>query len=185
MSDHLTTEQLQAGLEHILLSPANNGAMLKIVRRTDVDQREVVQEGDLNETVGLIGDNWKTRGSSSTVDGSSHPEAQVTIINSRLLALIANSEQRWELSGDQLIVDLDLSVDNLPPGTQLSVGSAVLEVSKKPHTGCGKFAQRFGKDALRFISTPRGNALRLRGVNTQVIQSGSMRVGDAVTKLST
>ena len=185
MSDHLTTEQLQAGLEHILLSPANNGAMLKIVRRTDVDQREVVQEGDLNETVGLIGDNWKTRGSSSTADGSAHPEAQVTIINSRLLALIAQSEERWELSGDQLIVDLDISVDNLPPGTQLSVGSAVLEVSKKPHTGCGKFAQRFGKDALRFISTPRGNALRLRGVNTRVIQSGSMRVGDAVTKLST
>ena len=185
MSDHLTTEQLQAGLEHILLSPANNGAMLKIVRRTDVDQREVVQEGDLNETVGLIGDNWKTRGSSSTADGSAHPEAQVTIINSRLLALIAQSEERWELSGDQLIVDLDISVDNLPAGTQLSVGSAVLEVSKKPHTGCGKFAQRFGKDALRFISTPRGNALRLRGVNTRVIQSGSMRVGDAVTKLST
>ena len=118
------------------------------------------------------------------MDGSAHPEAQVTIINSRLLALIAQSDERWELSGDQLIVDLDISVDNLPAGTQLSVGSAVIEVSKKPHTGCGKFAQRFGKDALRFISTPRGNALRLRGVNTRVIQSGSVRVGDGVTKLS-
>ena len=184
MSHHLTTDQLGAGLEHVLQSPANDGALLKIVRRTEVDQREVVQEGDLNETAGLVGDNWKTRGSSSTVDGSAHPEAQVTIINSRLLALIAQSDERWELSGDQLIVDLDISVDNLPAGTQLSVGSAVIEVSKKPHTGCGKFAQRFGKDALRFISTPRGNALRLRGVNTRVIQSGSVRVGDGVTKLS-
>ena len=184
MSEHLTTDQLQAGLEHILASPSDNGALLKIVQRPDVDQREVVQEGDLDVATGLVGDNWKTRGSSSTADGAADPVAQVTIINSRLLALIAQSDERWELSGDQLIVDLDISVDNLPAGTQLSVGSAVLEVSKKPHTGCGKFAQRFGKDALRFISTPRGNALRLRGVNTRVIQSGSVRVGDGVTKLS-
>ena len=184
MSHHLTTDQLEAGLEHILRSPANNGALLKIVQRPDVDRREVLPEGDLDVATGLVGDNWKTRGSSSTADGAADPVAQLTIINSRLLALIAQSEQRWELSGDQLIVDLDLSVDNLPPGTRLSVGSAVLEVSKKPHTGCAKFAQRFGKDALRFISTPRGNGLRLRGVNTQVIQSGSVRVGDAVAKLA-
>ena len=184
MSEHLTTDQLQAGLEHILASPSDNGALLKIVRRTEVDQREVLPEGDLDVATGLVGDNWKTRGSSSTADGAADPVAQLTIINSRLLALIAQSEQRWELSGDQLIVDLDISVDNLPAGTQLSVGSAVIEVSKKPHTGCAKFAKRFGKDALRFISTPRGNALRLRGVNTRVIQSGSVHVGDGVTKLS-
>ena len=184
MSEHLTTDQLQAGLEHILASPSDNGALLKIVRRPDVDRREVLPEGDLDTSAGLVGDNWKTRGSSSTADGAADPVAQVTIINSRLIALIAQSDERWELSGDQLIVDLDISVDNLPAGTQLSVGSAVIEVSKKPHTGCGKFAQRFGKDALRFISTPRGNALRLRGVNTRVVQSGSVRVGDGVTKLS-
>ena len=184
MSEHLTTDQLQAGLEHILASPSDNGALLKIVRRPDVDRREVLPEGDLDVATGLVGDNWKTRGSSSTADGAADPVAQVTIINSRLIALIAQSDERWELSGDQLIVDLDISVDNLPAGTQLSVGSAVIEVSKKPHTGCGKFAQRFGKDALRFISTPRGNALRLRGVNTRVVQSGSVRVGDGVTKLS-
>ena len=184
MSEHLTTDQLQAGLEHILASPSDNGALLKIVRRPDVDRREDVHEGDLDTSAGLVGDNWKTRGSSSTADGAADPVAQVTIINSRLIALIAQSDERWELSGDQLIVDLDISVDNLPAGTQLSVGSAVIEVSKKPHTGCGKFAQRFGKDALRFISTPRGNALRLRGVNTRVVQSGSVRVGDGVTKLS-
>ncbi len=183
MSQHLNTDQLSTGLQHVLRSPANNGIVQKIVRRPDVERRETLQQGELDVTAGLVGDNWKTRGSSSTADGAAESAAQLTIINSRLLELIAQSDQRWELSGDQLIVDLDISVDNLPPGTRLSAGSAVIEVSKKPHTGCAKFAQRFGKDALRFISTPRGRALRLRGVYTHVVQSGWIRVGDAIAKL--
>ena len=154
MSEHLNTEQLEAGMEHILQAPLTDGALLKIVRRPDVERREIVPEGELDKAVGLVGDNWEARGSSSTVDGSAHPEAQLTIINARLISLIARSEERWQLSGDQLVVDLDISVDNLPAGTRLSVGSAVLEVTNKPHTGCGKFSQRFGKDALRLTATP-------------------------------
>ncbi len=184
MSEHLTTQQLEAGMEHVLQSPADVGALLKIVRRPDVDRREVLQEGELDAAEGLVGDNWKTRGSSSTADGAAHPEAQLTLINARLISLVAQSEERWQLSGDQLVVDMDLSVDNLPVGTRLSMGSAILEVTAKPHTGCGKFSSRFGKDALRLTATPQGRALRLRGMYTRVVQPGTVRVGDAVAKVA-
>ena len=179
--DHLTTEQLEAGLEHIRQSPADGGSLLMIVRRPDTDEREVVKEAALDVDVGLVGDNWKTRGSPRTPDGKASPEAQITMINSRLLALLAQSEERWPLAGDQLVIDMDLSVDNLPAGTRLSIGSAMVEISAKPHTGCEKFEDRFGRDALRFISTPMGRSLRLRGVNTRVVRSGTIRVGDAAT----
>ena len=179
--DHLTTEHLEAGLEHIRQSPADGGPLLMIVRRPDTDEREVVEEAALDVDVGLVGDNWKARGSPRTPDGKANPEAQITMMNSRLLALLAQSEERWPLAGDQLVIDMDLSVDNLPPGTRLSIGSAMVEISAKPHTGCEKFEDRFGRDALRFIGTPMGRSLRLRGVNTRVVRSGTIRVGDAAT----
>ena len=180
---HLTSEQLQAGMEHVLRSPADGGSLVKIVRRPDMERREVVEEGELDVDLGLVGDNWKARGSTSTPDGSANPVAQITVMNTRFLSLIAQSEERGVLAGDQLIVDLDLSMENLPPGTRLSIGSAVLEISEKPHTGCAKFSARFGQDALRCVSTPSGRDLRLRGVNTRIVQSGEVRVGDTVTKL--
>ena len=182
--DHLTTEQLEAGLAHIRQSPADGGSLLMIVRRPGTDEREVVEEGALDVDIGLVGDNWKARGSPRTPDGKANPEAQITMMNSRLLELLAQSEERWPMAGDQLAIDMDLSVDNLPPGTRLSIGSAVVEISAKPHTGCEKFEDRFGRDALRFISTPLGRGLRLRGVNTRVVQSGTIRVGDAATVVS-
>ena len=183
VAGHLNTEQLEAGLDHIRRSPADIGQLLMIVRRPDIDQREVLPVGDLDVDVGLVGDTWNVRGSASTPDGSSNPEAQVTIINSRALDLMAQSENRWQLSGDQLVIDIDMSMENLPAGTQLSIGSAVIEISEKPHTGCVKFADRFGKDALRFVSTPMGMDMRLRGVNTRVVQSGTIRAGDTVVKV--
>ena len=189
---HLNIEQLDAGLDHIRRSPPDVGRLMMIVRRPDVDRREVVQEGRLDVAYGLVGDTWNVRGSTSTPDGSPNPppppppppEAQVTIINSRALDLMAQSEDRWPLSGDQLVIDIDMGMENLPPGTQLSVGSAVIEISEKPHTGCVKFADRFGKDALRFVSTPMAMDMRLRGVNTRVVRSGTIRAGDIVEKLA-
>ena len=181
--DHPTKEQLEAGFGHVLQSPKDNGPLVKIVRRPDVSQREVSAAGELDADLGLVGDNWKVRANPTTPDGKADPVAQITMMNARFLSLIAQSEERWELSGDQLLIDLDLSIENLPPGTRLRVGSAVIEVSKKPHTGCAKFAARFGQDALRFVSTPEGRALRLRGANAKVVQSGAIRVGDEAVKL--
>ena len=178
-----TIDELQAGLDHIRQSPADGGPLRMIVQRPDVDQRVVAAEGTLDVDAGLVGDSWLTRGSTRTSDGGPNPEAQVTIINARLIDLLAQTEDRWPLAGDQLVIDIDLSQANLPPGARLAIGAAVLEISAEPHTGCAKFAQRFGHDALRFISTPTGQALRLRGVNTRVIQSGPIHLGDRATKL--
>lgn len=181
---HPEIDQLNAGLDHIRQSPASGGTLLKIVQRPAIDRREVVKEGRLDVEDGLLGDSWKDRGSTSTPDGSANLEAQVTIINSRALQLMAGSEDRWPLAGDQLVIDLDMSMANLPPGARLSIGSAVIEISAEPHTGCLKFARRFGNDALRFVSTPTGQELRLRGANTRVVQSGAIRAGDVVEKVA-
>ncbi len=182
-AEHLAIEELDAGFAHILRSPSTGGALKMIVRRPGVDRREVLAEADLDVDEGLVGDDWKSRGSTTAPDGNANPDAQVTIINARLIDLLARAEERWQLSGDQLVVDLDISVDNLPPGARLSIGEAVIEVTEKEHTGCAKFAARFGRDALRFISTREGRGLRLRGVYTRVVKSGRIRTGDLATRI--
>ena len=180
---HATEEELNAGLERIRRSPDDIGILLMIVRRPDIDKREIIREAQLDVDQGLVGDSWKERGSSSTPDGEADSAAQVTIINLRVLELVAQLQERWALAGDQLIIDIDLSEENMPVGTRIAIGTAILEVSDKPHTGCAKFAQRFGKDALRFVSTPEAMRLRLRGMNTRIVKSGTIRPGDAAKKI--
>ncbi len=181
---HLTMEELEAGLDEIRRSPKDTGTVELIVRRPQEDEREVLAEGELDLTVGLVGDDWKTRGSHSTPDGSARPDTQITIMNSRAIALVAQSKDRWPLAGDQFFIDLDLSDENLPAGTRLAIGSAVIEVMGRPHTGCRKFAQRFGLDALQFVNSPLGKQLHLRGRNTIVVQPGVIHVGDSVQRIS-
>ena len=175
--------QLEAGLDDVRRSPKDEGTLQLIVRRPEREERELVDEARLDVDEGLVGDNWKARGSTGTPDGSADPEMQVTLMNSRAADLIAGGRERWHVAGDQLYVDMDISRTNLPPGTRLAIGTAVLEVSVKPHTGCAKFSERFGKDALRLVSSAMGQELSLRGINTKVVQSGAIRVGDAVRKL--
>jgi hypothetical protein len=182
---HLTMAELEAGLDHIRESPKNEGWLELIVRRPRVDARDILAEGELNISEGLIGDSWITRSSSRTPDGSPHPAMQLNIMNSRVIALVAGDKDRWQLAGDQLYMDLDLSAENLPAGTQLSLGSAVIEVSPQPHTGCHKFVSRFGLDAVKFVNSAVGKELHLRGINAKVVQSGTIRVGDVVRKMAT
>ena len=179
----LTMTELEAGLDHIRLSPHVIGVLAMIVRRPSTDAREVLESGELDTAVGLVGDNWQPRGSRHTPDGSANPEAQLTLMNSRVTALVAQSSDRWALAGDQLYVDFDLSAENLPPGTQLAVGNAVVEVTAVPHTGCKKFVARFGLDAMKFVNSAVGKQLHLRGINAKVVQPGTIRQGDAISKL--
>jgi hypothetical protein len=180
---YLTTEELEEGLEDIYLSPKDEGRINMIVCRPDDDERQVLLKAKLDLTEGLVGDNWKIRGSKSTADGSAHPEMQLNIMNSRVIALLAQEQDRWKLAGDQLYIDMDLSGTNLPAGTRLALGTAIIEITAKPHTGCNKFAARFGQDAIKFVNSPLGKELHLRGVNARVIQSGTIQVGDAVKKI--
>jgi hypothetical protein len=180
----LTQEELEAGLAGIRQSPAAEGTVELIVRRPGVDAREVLEEGRLTEEDGLVGDHWRARGSRSTPDGSADPECQLTLMNARLIDLLAGGDREaWPLAGDQLYVDLDLSLENLPAGTRLAVGTAVVEVTAPPHTGCAKFSARFGSPALRFVNSPEGRALRLRGVHARIVQPGEVRPGDAIRRL--
>jgi MOSC domain-containing protein YiiM len=172
-------------LDEVRQSPRDRGTVELIVRRPAVDEREVLDVAELDLDQGLVGDNWRTKGSSSMPDGTSNPLAQITLMNARAAALIAGERERWPLAGDQFYVDLDLSGANLPPGTRLALGSATIEVTEKPHTGCHKFSGRFGLDALRVLNSPDGRALNLRGINTKVVVPGTVKQGDEVRKLST
>jgi hypothetical protein len=180
---HLVMIELQAGLDRIRRSPKDAGVLELIVRRPKTGARELLQEGRLELVEGLVGDNWRTRGSFLTTDGLAHPEMQLNIMNSRVAALVAQHPDRWALAGDQLFVDLDLSDENLPPGTRLALGSAVIEVTKQPHTGCAKFVERFGLDAMKFVNSEEGKRLHLRGINARVVLPGAIRVGDLVGKV--
>jgi hypothetical protein len=180
---HLSMEELVAGLTGISESPKDAGVIDMIVRRPNTDQREVLERAELSLSAGLVGDNWHARGSRATADGGSHPEMQITIMNSRVIALIAQDRERWQLAGDQLFIDLDLAAANLPQGTRLALGSALVEITSIPHNGCKKFVERFGLDAMKFVNSGIGKQLRLRGANAKVVQAGVVRRGEIARKV--
>jgi hypothetical protein len=180
---HAARDVLEAGVAEIRGAPADAGTVELIVRRPAEDERELLDEAELDVVEGLVGDNWRTRGSRATEDGAAHPDLQLTLMNARVTALIARSRERWALAGDQLYVDLDLSDASLPAGTRLRVGSAVIEITAMPHTGCGKFARRFGVEALKFVNSPVGRELNMRGRNARVVSAGTVQKGDTVSRL--
>jgi hypothetical protein len=180
--EHLSRERLEAGLGQIRDSPRDGGRLVLVVSRPAEGLRELPGAALLDQESGLAGDNWLARGSNTTPDGSADLERQVTVMNARVAELVAGGVDRMPLAGDQLYVDLDLSVDNLPAGSLLAVGQAVLRVSEAPHLGCAKFVARFGTAAMRFVNSRAGRRLRLRGMNTRVVQPGLVRLGDLARK---
>ncbi|MBA2327844.1 MAG: MOSC domain-containing protein [Actinobacteria bacterium] len=173
--EHLTADALLAGLDEVRAAPADDGRVELIARRPAVDERELLDEAVLTPEEGLVGDSWRERGSER--------DRQLTVMNVRAAALVAVDPERRPLAGDQLYVDLDLGDANLPPGSRLEVGSAVIEITEPPHRGCSKFAARFGRDALRLVNSPEGVELNLRGVNARIVTAGTVRVGDPVRKV--
>jgi hypothetical protein len=181
---YLTMRELEAALDHLRDAPKDEGVVQLIVRRPRINEREVLEQAELDPFLGLIGDNWCVRASSSTFDGSPNPEMQINIMNARVTALVAQDKHRWPLAGDQLYIDMDLSKENLPAGSRLAIGSAVLEVSAWPHTGCQKFVSRFGVDAMKFVNSRIGKQLCLRGINAKVVRAGVIRVGHRAKKIT-
>jgi MOSC domain-containing protein YiiM len=173
---HLEFAVLEAGLPAVREAPAEVGTVEMIVRRPASEEREVLAEAQLDGVAGLVGDAW--------LGADGNRDRQVTVMNARAAALVAGGRDRWPLAGDQIYVDLDLSEANVPPGTRLELGTAVLEVTGVPHRGCKKFAARFGLDALRLVNSTEGYALHLRGINTRVVAAGVVRVGDRVRKVT-
>jgi len=176
---HRTAAELAAGLEHVRRAPAVSGLLESVVRRPQEGERETLDVAELDLVQGLVGDRWSRGRRGRAPD----PDTQLTLMSARAADLVACSRERWALAGDQLYVDLDLSEANLPPGTRLAIGSAVVEISPQPHTGCKKFVSRFGLEAMLFVNSPEGRALRLRGANARVVEAGLVRPGDEVLKL--
>lgn len=178
---HRTTVELDAALPTIIAAPADAGTVELIVRRPAVDEREVLEVAQLDLIEGLVGDTWKDRSSSRTADGSAHPDMQLNVMSARAVGALADSRDQWAQAGDQLYVDLDLSEANLPAGTRLRLGDATIEVTDQPHNGCAKFSRRFGLDAHRWVNSPEGKKLHLRGINAKVVVPGTIRAGDTIT----
>jgi hypothetical protein len=178
---HLTAAQIEAGIAEVLASPKAEGTLKLIVQRPKVNARNVIEAGTLDVEQGLIGDNWLKKGSRWRSGGD--PKRQITVMNWRFARLVAGDESRVPLAGDQLYVDLDLSKENLPPGTRISIGAeAIIEVTKPPHLGCKKFVERFGMDAMEFANSDFGREHNLRGVNARVVQGGQIAVGDVISR---
>ncbi len=172
---HLTTEEIETGLDEIIESPKDNGTLKLIVRRPKENEREVLETGELDINGGLVGDNWLTE--------DANIETQLAIMNSRIIALLAQDDNRWPLAGDQLYIDLNLMDENLSAGTRLALGSAIIEVTPVPHNGCKKFVERFGLDAMKFVNSPVGKQFHLRGIYAKVVKSGAIQQGDIVKKV--
>jgi hypothetical protein len=181
---HLTRAELEAALEAMPPSPGDGGVLELIVRRPRVGEREVVDEAQLDLDEGLVGDTWRARALARTPGAAPNTDTQINVMNARVARLIAGDTSRWPLAGDQLYVDLDIGAVNLPPGTRLAIGAAVIEVTAEPHTGCGKFVERFGVEAMKLVNSPHGRRLALRGINARVVRPGTIRRGDAVRKVA-
>ncbi len=181
--EHRTTEQLVAGIDEVRRAPADGGRLVLIVRRPVPGEREEVAVAQLDPVLGLVGDSWRERGSRRTPDGGPHPDMQITLMNVRAADLVAVDPARRSLAGDQLFVDLDLGAANLPAGSRLRVGEALLEITAEPHRGCAKFADLFGMDAARFVNSEVGIELNLRGINARVVAAGTIRAGDEVRRV--
>lgn len=173
--NHLSLNEIEAGMENILASPKDMGELQLITIRPRENERIELKTATLDEKLGLTGDVWAEE------DGNL--DTQIAIMNSRAIALVAGQPDRWKLAGDQLYIDLDISVSNLPAGTRFKLGSAVLEITSEPNTGCGKFVERFGKDAMKFYNSKFGRELNLRGTYAKVVQTGTIAVGDRAEKI--
>jgi MOSC domain-containing protein YiiM len=180
---HRTSGELDGSLEVVRDAPADHGTVALIVRRPAVGEREILAEGVLDERVGLVGDTWSDRPSRHSDDGGPHPLMQLNVMSARVVSVLSDDPATQALAGDQLYLDLDLSHANLPVGTRLALGEAVIEVTDRPHNGCAKFADRFGTDAVRWVNSPEGKQLRLRGLNARVVTGGRVRTGDPVRPL--
>lgn len=183
--DHRPLSHLESQLPHLRSAPRDAGVLALVVRRPGPRKREILAVGTLHPENGLVGDDWAARGRRRGRTTASYAARSITVMSHRMVSLLADTDEDRAWAGDQLYVDLDLSVDNLPAGSRLGVGAdAVIEVSKYPHTGCAKFVERYGADATHFVNTVEGRALRLRGLNGTVTAAGTVRPGDPVRVLS-
>lgn len=183
MARHLCRAELEAGLPEILASPKDDGVVEAIVIRPSHGARRDVQSAEVSLAGGVHGDHWARGCHMQTMEGRPHPDVQICIMNARCIAHIAGERANWPPAGDNLFLDLDLGHDNLPAGQRLALGTAQIEITEIPHTGCDQFIAQYGRDACVFVNTGPGKRNRLRGVYARVVRDGRISVGDRVRKI--
>ncbi len=185
MPKHLTEAELDDGLPYIQSAPKDNGRLKGILIRPDVGERLELQTSEISLEKGVHGDRWASEDCwLKTDDGKPHPDVQICIMNARCIELIAQKRDNWAPAGDNLFIDMDLTPDNTPPGTRLSIGTATIEITVVPHNGCAKFISRYGYDACMFVNTGEGKRMRLRGIYARVVTNGTVTVDDKVSKIN-
>lgn len=183
MHRHMTLAELQAGLAHITASPIDGGVLRGIVIRPRKGERQELDHCDVSLAGGAHGDHWAVKCWKKTSEGRPHPDVQICIMNARAIDLIAGVRENWALAGDNMFVDMNLTPENLPAGQRLAIGTAVIEITDTPHDGCALFTSRYGRDATKFVNSPEGKQLRLRGIYARVVTDGRVSVGNVATKL--
>lgn len=183
-TQHVSTIELEHGLSEVLASPADIGQLTAIFVRPAANERRTLDIATLSPEGGINGDRWINDSYYRLKEGRSDPRCQVSVMNDRFLRQVAGDDGDMCLAGDNLIVDLDLSEANLPAGSQISIGTdVVIEITDLKHTGCSKFARRYGTDAKSFANNKQGTALHLRGRYARIVRGGTIRVGDNVSKI--
>jgi MOSC domain-containing protein YiiM len=184
-TQHASTTELEQGLSDVLASPTDSGHLTAIFVRPAPNERRTLDSASLSPEGGIEGDRWANDSYYRLKNGRSDPRCQVSVMNGRFLRQVAGDNDDMCLAGDNLIVDLDLSEANLPAGSQISIGTeVVIEITDLKHTGCSKFARRYGNDAKTFANNKQGTALHLRGRYAQIVRGGRIRVGDKVGKVT-
>jgi MOSC domain-containing protein YiiM len=177
-----TKEELLGSATDVGAAPRDSGTVELIVCRPAKNERQELDEGQLDLALGLVGDNWAAREQARNKGKAIVPDTQLNLMNARAIAAIAKERTRWSLAGDQFYVDFDLSYANVPPGTQLALGEAIIEVTAEPHLGCAKFRDRFGAEAVAFVNSPVGKALNARGICAKVVKAGKVKRGATIRK---
>ena len=183
MPHHLAHARLEAGLPHILGAPKDQGLLRGIVVRPAKGERREPETCLLSLAGGAEGDHWAKGCWKTTPEGKPDPDVQICIMPARAIELIAGERANWAPAGDNLFIDMDLTPDNLPPGSRIGLGAAELEITAVPHNGCDSFIARYGRDACVFVNTGEGKRNRLRGIYARVVRDGVVSAGDSVRKL--
>lgn len=180
--ENVNLDALQAALPSVLMAPKDSAPIEQLCLRPDIGVRNFVDEMELTRELGIPGERWNYAPWLTLRDGRADPRIQVSILNKQVLDLVYNDPHNMIHPGDSFIADMDFSYENMPDGTLLNIGSAVLRVSDKFNTACQKWQDRYGRDALRWIVLQGNRQYRLRGVLCEVIKDGRVKTGDLIQK---
>jgi hypothetical protein len=180
--ENVTLEELQAALPDVLAAPKDNVPIEQLCLRPDFRKRKFVDEMQLTQEFGIPGERWNTEPWLKLEDGRADPRIQVSILGTRVRDLVWRDKVNGLHPGDSFMADMDFSYENMPDGTLLHIGNAVVRVSDKFNHACAKWQQNYGQDALRWVVKPDNRKYRLRGVLCEVVQDGWVKTGDLIRK---